>query len=55
VPDRVIVHFAVALLAIVTCIQARVLQEPYGVEGRESCIFALNSLVKSSALAEDLG
>ena len=30
VPDRVIVHFAVALLAVVTCVQARALQEPYG-------------------------
>src|SRR5215204_1122214 len=50
VPDRVIVHFAVALLAVVTCVQARALQEPYGVEGRESCIFALCSLVKPSPL-----
>ena len=34
VPDRAIVHFDVALLAIVTHVQARALQEPYGVEGR---------------------
>ena len=50
VPDRVIVHFDVALLAVVTCVQARALQEPHGVEGRESCIFALCSLVKPSPL-----
>jgi hypothetical protein len=28
VPDRVIVHFDVALLAVVTYVQARALQEP---------------------------
>jgi hypothetical protein len=43
VPNCVIVHIDVALLAVVTCVQARALQEPYGVEGRESCIFALCS------------
>ena len=50
VPDRMIVHFDVALLAVVTCVQARALQEPHGAEGRESCIFALCSLVKPSPL-----
>jgi hypothetical protein len=50
VPDRVIVHFAVALLAVVTCVRARALREPYGIEGRESCIFAICSLVKPSPL-----
>src|SRR5215217_2177726 len=32
VPDRVIVHFDVALLAVVTYVQARALQEPHGAE-----------------------
>jgi hypothetical protein len=53
--DRVIVHFTVALLAVVTCIQARALREPYGVEGREILYLRLMLVSEALALAEDLG
>jgi hypothetical protein len=51
----VIVHFAVALLAVVTCVQARAFQEPFGVEGREILYLRLVLVREVLALAEDPG
>jgi hypothetical protein len=45
----------VALLAVVTCVQARALQEPYGVEGREILYLRLMLASEAFALAEDPG